>query len=300
MSDLAAQLHESGATAVAARGPLAGYRIEGVLGRGRHSIVYLALPPQCCGRGRVALKVARRARLETIGVAPEIRNEFAAMAALAHPHVLEVFDCGVAAGAHWLAMEYAQGGDLEARRRGRRPGTGAFQWVHQAAGALAWIHRKGWVHRDVKPANLFLRKDGSIALGDFGTACRRDAVDPSPLRAVVGTPLYAAPEQSEGAPAHPSADVYGLGVCLYEMLCGRPLFPGETLAEVLGQHLMAPVPRLAQELAGWQPLLDGMLAKDPGRRLPDGQAVVVQLERARECLSRPRGGGSPHASRNPP
>jgi serine/threonine-protein kinase PpkA len=300
MSHLAAVLQEPGDTALAARGPLAGYRIEGVVGRGRHSIVYLAQRPESCGRSRVALKVARRARLQSIGAAPEMRNEFAAMAALAHPHVVEVFDCGFAGGADWLAMEYAQGGNLEARRRGRHPEAGAFELLHQAASALSWIHRKGWVHRDVKPANLFLRKDGSIALGDFGTACRRDAVDTSPPGAMVGTPRYAAPEQSEGAPAGPAADVYGLGVCLYEMLSGRPLFPGETLAEVLGQHLVAPVPQLAQELAAWQPLLDAMLAKDPGRRLPDGQAVVLQLERARQCLSRPHGGGSSHASRNPP
>ena len=96
---------------------------------------------------------------------------------------------------------------------------------------------------------------------------------------IVGTPRYAAPEQSEGAAAAATADVYSLGACFYELLCGRPPFPGETPAELLGQHLLAPLPALLPHHAAWQPLLHAMLAKDAANRPADGQAVVAQLQR---------------------
>lgn len=160
-------------------------------------------------------------------------------------------------------------------------------WLRQAAGALDSIHRLGWVHRDVKPANLLLRANGTLALSDFGCACRRGEGASSQEGAMVGTPRYAAPEQSRGAPADPAEDVYSLGACLYEMLCGHPLYPGETPTELLGQHLLAPVPRLPSQLASWQPLLDAMLAKDTRQRLADGHAVLRQLQRI-QSLQHPR------------
>jgi serine/threonine-protein kinase PpkA len=123
-----------------------------------------------------------------------------------------------------------------------------------------------------------LRGDGSLALADLGCARERGKAGPLPAGTVVGTPRYAAPEQSAGAPADPSADVYSLGVVLYELLCGQPPYPGTTLTELLCQHLLAPVPRLPLQRGAWQTLLDAMLAKDPCERLPDGQAVVEKLQ----------------------
>jgi len=255
---------------------LAGYRLERELGRGRHSVVYLARQAQ--GGRRVALKVARMTRDEAAGQAADFQHEFAVQAALAHRHVMQVFDSGLAGGQAFLAMEYAAGGSM-ATHRGPVGQAMALSVLGQAAQALHRLHRHRWVHRDVKPANLLLRADGSVALGDFGCARRAGQVDALPAGTVIGTPRYAAPEQSRGAAAQPTADVYSLGACLCEMLTGEPLCPGVTLTELLGQHMLAPVPRLPREHAAWQPLLDAMLAKDPRDRLADGQAVLAQLQR---------------------
>jgi serine/threonine protein kinase len=164
-----------------------------------------------------------------------------------------------------------------ARHVGAVGAAGALALLRQAASGLAWLHRQGWVHRDVKPANLLLRANGSLALGDLGCAARTGDMGGAPPGTMIGTPRYAAPEQTEGAPAQPAADVYALGACLFELLCGSPPYPGETSMELLGQHLLAPVPPLPLEHAPWQPLLDAMLAKDPALRLPDGAAVLAQL-----------------------
>jgi len=261
--------------AVATFGTLAGFELEGVIGRGRRSVVYLAR--RAGGAESVALKVVRKAHLQGPGAAKAPAQEYEMLAALAHPHVIRPIAHGEAGDVAWLAMECAAGGSL-AREKAPLGTARTATLLREAAGALAWIHEHGWVHRDVKPANLLLRADGTLALADFGSACRSGSELQQPAGTVIGTPRYAAPEQSEGAPATAAADVYSLGVCLYEMLTGRPLYPGETLIELLGQHLWAAVPLLPEEHSPWQPLLDAMLAKEPSQRLSGGQAVLERLQ----------------------
>lgn len=257
-----------------ARGRIASFEIEGLLGRGRQSVVYRARR----GGESVALKVARRARLAAGAGRDGFGMEFDALAQLAGPGVVRAREHGVCGADAWLAMEYAAGGSLARLCAGASaPQVAAL--LAQAAGALAAVHARGWVHRDVKPAHLLLRSDGSVALCDFGIACRAGPAPAAAPGAIVGTPRYAAPEQSAGAAAAPSADVYSLGACLYEMLRGQPPYPGQTPAELLGQHLLAPLPALPPHHADWQPLLHAMLAKDAASRPADGQALVAALQR---------------------
>lgn len=256
--------------------PIPGYHIEAELGRGRSSVVYLA--HEARRARKVALKLARRSQLAAAGPARDFSREFTTASALAHRHVLQVFDHGVAGDDAFLSMEVAAGGHLGTQPGALHPCRAALL-LREAAGALGWLHQQGWVHRDVKPANLLLRADGSLALADFGCARRRGMIDAQPPGSVAGTPRYAAPEQSQGAAAQPPADVYSLGAVLYEMLCGQPLFPGETLTELFCQHQLAPVPRLPDPRSAWQPLIDAMLAKDPRGRPGDGNALLYELQR---------------------
>ncbi|MES2938915.1 MAG: serine/threonine-protein kinase [Pseudomonadota bacterium] len=263
---------------------LGGYALEAAVGRGRGSTVYLA---RSVDGARVALKAAKRAK--------DFHAEFAVARSLRHPYVVDVLDHGIDGGQAFLVMEHCAGGDLA--RCPPQPADAGAMFL-QAAEALAYLHRQGWVHRDVKPANLLLRADGSLALADLGSAARRGEGGSAVADIVVGTPRYAAPEQSRGAPAEPAADVYALGLVLYEWLCGRPAYPGETIIELLCQHLLAQVPPLPARHAGWQPLLDAMLAKEAGRRPADGAAVLRQLKQF-PSIPEPSPGGGAEGLRNP-
>jgi serine/threonine protein kinase len=251
------------------------YRIERVLGRGRHATLWLAMDME---RGeRTALKIAARGCL---------RREFDALQAVEDERIVKAHDCGVLPdGRPYLAMEHVRGGDLA---DARLPEGGIADALHEAALALAAVHRRGLVHRDVKPAHLLLRADNSVALCDFGSACHAGAREDRAAPSVVGTPRYAAPEQMEGASPSPAADVYSLGICAFELLAGKPPFGGETLTELFSQHLCAPVPHLPADAAHWQPLVDTLLAKNPAKRPADGAAVLAQLATLREIHCEPR------------
>ena len=136
------------------------------------------------------------------------------------------------------------------------------------------------IHRDIKPTNLMLRAGGMLVLTDFGIAKRVEQDNTNTVRGeVLGTPHYMSPEQAQGGEIGPRADIYSLGAIFYEMLTGQRLFPGETMIEILSQQTIAPIPRLAGDLARYQPLVDGMLAKRPADRFADADAVRAAIGR---------------------
>lgn len=252
-----------------------GYRALRELGTGRRSSAWLARD-EATGR-EVVLKLEPAA-------GSRLHREWEIAASLQGGHVLRVHDHGRAGPWAWLATEHVAGGDLAARMRRPLAAAEALSLVRQAALGLAQLHRQDRVHRDVKPANFLLRADGTLVLADFGLVARSgDTAAGLQQGALTGTPRYVAPEQLQGAPASPAADVYSLGVLLHEMLCGRPPFPGETLMEILSQHLLAPPPRLPADLAQLQPLVDCMLAKQAPGRPEHADALLGLL--GQRCLT---------------
>jgi len=206
-------------------------------------------------------------------------REFDLVAHLRHPNIARIFDIGVADDHLYLAMEFFPGGDLRSRMRERLEPQQALGYVRQMAAALGALHEVGVLHRDVKPGNLLLREDGSAAFIDFGLARQlRLESDITGVGTIFGTPHYMSPEQGHGSALDERSDLYSLGVVLFEMLTGGKPYIAETPLAVIYMHANSPVPRLPQNLAHLQPLLDGLLAKKPADRLPSAAAIVANID----------------------
>jgi len=149
------------------------------------------------------------------------------------------------------------------------------------AAALGALHEVGVLHRDVKPGNLLLREDGSVAFIDFGLARQlRLESDITGVGTIFGTPHYMSPEQGHGVPLDERSDLYSLGVVLYEMLTGEKPYSAETPLAVIYKHANAPIPVLPGSLSHLQSLLQGLLAKKPEDRYPSATAIVAAIDDA--------------------
>lgn len=269
---------------------LASYRIERLLGRGGMGEVYLAEDLRL--KRRVALKVlsARFAADETFREGFLSESELAA--SLDHPNIVPIYEAGEAEGSLFIAMRYVEGTDLKARlRRGPLSSAQAIDLLSQVASALDLAHRRGLVHRDVKPSNVLVApgatpegKDHAY-LADFGLTKRlTDQGSRSDDGQLMGTIDYCAPEQITGDEIDGRADVYSLGCLLVECLTGEPPFQGRSDIAVLFSHLEEAPPRVSErrpELpSATDPVIAKALAKDPDDRYQTCQNLVSEARRA--------------------
>ena len=196
-----------------------------------------------------------------------------------HPNVVEIFELGVADDHAFIAMEFFPAGDLRARmRRGIKPPE-ALLVLRQMAAALDAIHSAGILHRDLKPGNVMLRSDGSIALIDFGLAKQLSLeAEITATGEIFGTPYYMSPEQGHGREVDPRSDVYSLGVIFYEMLTGKKPYLAPTPMAVIYKHSHSPIPQLPPELGAWQGLLERLLGKEPADRFQSAAELVRAVE----------------------
>jgi hypothetical protein len=255
-----------------------GYRLLRQLGRGGMATVYLAVQESV--DREVALKVMSPALLADPNFGERFLREAKIAAKLHHRHVVGIHDVARSGDYHYIAMEYLGGGAILHKDGQPRPVAFALRVIREIATALDYAHRKGFVHRDVKPDNILLRDDGSSALTDFGIARALDpAAKMTQTGAIIGTPHYMSPEQARGRSIDGRADLYSLGIVLYELLVGRVPYQAEDSLAVGIMHISHPVPTLPDALASLQPLLSRMLAKQPEDRYQDGASLADAIAR---------------------
>jgi serine/threonine protein kinase len=216
------------------------YRVERVLGDGAMAKVVLAEDGEL-GR-RVAVKLLDKRLAADANFRARFAREARAVASLSHPNVVGVFDVGEAEGRPFIVMEHVEGRTLEERLRrdGALTPNEVCRIGRQVCAGLEHAHSAGLVHRDLKPGNLIERRDGTIKIADFGIARLDETTELTEAGAIIGTAAYLAPEQAEGGEITQAADVFTLGVVLYELLTGRKPWKVESLADLARRRLVPP------------------------------------------------------------
>ncbi|HMM76227.1 MAG TPA: serine/threonine-protein kinase [Gammaproteobacteria bacterium] len=254
-----------------------GYEIERCLAQGATAAAYLATQ---ISLGRpVVLKVLDTALADTPQALQRFLNEGRLIAGLRHPHIVTIHDIGTAGRLVYLSMEYVEGGDLKQRlAEGPLPPGLALEVLEKIASALGYAHAHGVIHRDVKPGNILFRRDGAPVLTDFGIAkSLKGDGDLTGAGIFLGSPNYMAPEQVDSGSVDHGADIYALGIILYEMLTGRKPFVSGSIIDVIYAHRKAPMPPLPAPFEALQGLMDLMTAKSRSERFRDIDALLHYL-----------------------
>lgn len=254
-----------------------GFDIEGEIGEGAMATVYLAT--QRSLQRKVALKVMAASLAADPSFCERFLREGRTLARLSHPHTVTIHDIGNVDELYYMAMEYLPNGTLKERIASGLSAEQGVLYIRQIASALGYAHEQGLVHRDVKPANILFRADGNAVLSDFGIAkSLDDRTQFTQAGFAVGTPSYMSPEQARGQDIDGRADLYALGVVLYEILVGELPFNGIDALSTALAHLTEPLPELPIHHGRYQDVLARLLAKDPADRYPHAKALLVALD----------------------
>ncbi|MEP6909763.1 MAG: Stk1 family PASTA domain-containing Ser/Thr kinase [Actinomycetota bacterium] len=258
------------------------YRIVRKLGSGGMADVYLAEDEEL-GR-RVAIKILNDRHANDEQFVERFRREAKNAAGLSHPNIVSIYDRGEAEGTYYIAMEYLDGRSLKELvvARGPLPIPDAIKFTRQVLGALRFAHRKGVVHRDIKPHNVMADTDGRMKVTDFGIA-RAGVSQMTEAGSIIGTAQYLSPEQARGTGVDQRSDLYSVGIVLYETLTGQVPFTGDSPVEIAMRHLSdtpRPPSLVRPEIP---PDLDMVvlraLAKNPDDRFQTAEEMDAELER---------------------
>jgi len=256
-----------------------GYTILGKVGQGGMASVFRAR--QVLLDRDVALKVMSSQLAQDEAYAQRFLQEARMLAALNHPNVVQVYDVGVTPGGlHYFSMALLPGGDFADRMSQGLSETELLRVLVAVATALGFAHSRGYVHRDVTPGNILFDAHDTPVLTDFGIARALSAVSRLTGSGMsIGTSHYMSPEQARGgAEIDHRADIYGLGVLCYEAVAGETPFRGEDGFAVAFAHVNDPVPRLPEEVARWQPLIDKAMSKSPADRYQNCAEFIEGLK----------------------
>src|SRR4051794_27531084 len=257
------------------------YRVLRRLGSGGMADVWLAEDTHL--QRQVALKVLHSRYLQDRQFVERFQREAEHAAGLQHPNIVAVFDRGADDGVNYIAMRYVQGPTLkELIERGLTPAQGVAL-VRQVLEGARFAHRNGIVHRDLKPQNVIVDEEGKAVVTDFGIA-RAGVSEITQTGSVMGTPQYLSPEQAQGFEVTPVSDLYSIGVILYEALCGRVPFEGESAVAVAMKQVAETPQRPSSINPAVSPALDAAvmraLEKEPGQRFQSADAFIAALDQA--------------------
>ncbi|RUM93241.1 MAG: hypothetical protein DSZ28_08705 [Thiothrix sp.] len=271
---------------------LPGYRITQLIGKGGFAKVYLAIQKSL--DRTVALKIMEPRMADESEFCERFLKEGKIVAQLSnHPNIVTIYDVGRHQDLYFMAMEYVAAGTLRDKIRDPSQSIDVDKIVEQIAGALSYAHKKNFIHRDVKPANILFNEDGVAMLTDFGIAksVNSGATRLTEAGFTVGTPEYMSPEQTLAKQMDGRTDLYSFGVVIYEMLMREKPFTGDDAFATALKHINEPPPELPVEYSAYQGLLDRLLAKEPEARFADADALIRFLKDG----SPPVNEGSVHA-----
>jgi FixJ family two-component response regulator/tRNA A-37 threonylcarbamoyl transferase component Bud32 len=256
--------------------PIPGYRSLRRIGEGGMAHVYLA-ERETDGL-QLVLKVLDPKLREDQSFIRRFQREYRLASGVQDEFVAHIYDHGFAGERPYIAMEYLPGGTLAARMLGGMSSLAALRLCSQLARALDAIHSHGIVHRDLKPQNILFRDNGRPVIVDFGLAKSVGAKTTFTRHGeVIATPRYMSPEQCQGKTADSRSDLYSLGVIFYEMLTSQKLYEADGAAGLVYLHVHGPLPRLEGRLAGYQAILDRLLAKNPEERFQSARELFAMI-----------------------
>ncbi len=255
-----------------------GYTLLREIGRGGMSTVLLARPFE--DDTEVVLKIMFTEGHEDPLALKRFMQEYTLISCLNHPNIIRIYERAFASDFAYIAMEFFPGGDLTKRIADGLEEETALDYLRQMCLGLIALHDIKVVHRDIKPGNILFRDDETLTITDFGAAknLTGDIEDITINNQIVGTPYYMSPEQGTGMPIDHRSDLYSLGIMFYQMLTNERPYTARSVAQLISAHLNQPIPQLPEHLAKFQPLIDGLLAKDPDDRFQSANDLLLGID----------------------
>lgn len=258
---------------------IAGYQIECEIGHGGMATVYRAVQ-QSLNRP-VAIKILASGSGDDPDFAQRFKKEGEILAQLSHPNIMTIYDIGIFENNRiYLSVEYLSGGTLKDKiQQVPISFENAIEITQSIAKALRYAHQRGVIHRDVKPSNIMFNEEGAPVLTDFGIArAKQSKTIHTVTGLIIGSPGYMSPEQAMGETATIQSDLYGLGVVLYEMLTGKPIYSADNTLAILLKHINDPIPKLPKNYARLQPVFNKLVAKNSHDRYSNADEFMEALD----------------------
>lgn len=259
------------------------YEVVQHIGQGGMADVFLAIDTIL--NRHVAIKILRSDQSTDAISILRFEREAQAATTLAHPNIVEIYDVGEYKNRHYIVMEYVAGKTLKKVIRDRAPllNLEAVDTMKQLTSAVAEAHKRGIIHRDIKPQNVIVKSDGSLKILDFGIATAKGSAQLTQANNVMGSVHYLAPELAKGEPASPQSDIYALGIVFYEMLTGDVPFKADQAVQIALQHMREPMPSVRRANPNVPQSVENIIiratAKNPRLRYQSCDEMLKDLEK---------------------